>query len=42
MYQSSGLQFFRTAIRIQSGLDTFEESRFTITFLTILRVAVSD
>ena len=37
MYESSGLQFFRTTIGIQSGPDCFEESIF-VTFLTILRV----
>ena len=31
-------QFFRTAIEIQSGPDTFDESRFVMTFLTILGV----
>ena len=31
-------QFFRTAIEIQSGPDTFDESRFVVTFLTILGV----
>ena len=34
MYESSGLQFFRTTTGIQSRPDTFDESRFVITFLT--------
>ena len=34
MYESSGSQLFR----IQSGPDTFDESRFIMTFLTILGV----
>ena len=38
MYESSGSQFFRTTIGIQSGPDTFDESRFLMTFLTILGV----
>ena len=38
MYQSSGSQFFRTTTGIQSGPDTFDESRFVMTFLTILGV----
>ena len=38
MYESSGSQFFRTTIGIQSGPDTFDESRFMMTFLTILEV----
>ena len=38
MYESSGKQFFRTATGIQSGLDAFDESRFIMTFLTILGV----
>ena len=46
MYESSGSQFFRTNTGIQSGPDTFDESRFTMTFLTVLGVkkhyAVSD
>ena len=36
--KSSGSQFFRTATGIQSGPDTFDESIFVITFLTILLV----
>ena len=36
MYESSGLQFFRTTTGIQSGPDAFDESRFVMTFLTIL------
>ena len=38
MYESSGSQFFRTTTRIQSGPDAFDESRFVMTFLTILGV----
>ena len=38
MYESSGSQFFRTTTRVQSGPDTFDESRFVMTFLTILGV----
>ena len=38
MYESSGSQFFRTTTGIQSGLDAFDESRFVMTFLTILGV----
>ena len=32
------MQFFRTTTRIESGPDTFENSRFVINFLTILGV----
>ena len=42
MYESSGSQFFRTTNRIQSGPDAFDESRFVITFLIILKHAVPD
>ena len=38
MYENSGSQFFRTATRIQSRPDAFDESRFVMTFLTILGV----
>ena len=38
MYESSGLQFFRTITGIQLGPDAFDESRFVMTFLTILGV----
>ena len=38
MYESSGSQFFRTTTRIQSGPDAFDESRFVMSFLTILGV----
>ena len=38
MYQSSGSQFFKTTTGIQSGIDAFDESRFVMTFLTILGV----
>ena len=38
MYESSGSQFFRTTTGIQSGPNVFYESRFVITFLTILGV----
>ena len=34
----SGSQFFRATTGIQSGPDAFDESRFIMTFLTILRV----
>ena len=37
-YEKSGSQFFRTTIRIQPGPDAFDESRFIMTFLTILGV----
>ena len=33
-----GSQFFRTTIEIQSLPDVFDESRFVMTFLTIMRV----
>ena len=36
MFESSGSQFFRTTTGIKSGPGAFEESRFVITFLTIL------
>ena len=35
---NSGSQFFRTTTGIQSGPGTFDESRFIMTFLTILGV----
>ena len=38
MYENLGSQFFTTTTGIQSGLDVFDESRFVMTFLTILRV----
>ena len=38
MYERSGSQFFRTTTGIQSGPDTFDESRFVMTFLTIFGV----
>ena len=38
MYESSGSQFFRITTGIQSGPDAFDESRFVMTFLTILGV----
>ena len=38
MYESSGSQFFRTTTGIHSGPDAFDESRFVMTFLTILGV----
>ena len=38
MYESSGSQFFRTTTGIQSGPNAFDESRFVMTFLTILGV----
>ena len=38
MYASLGSQFFRTTTGIQSGPDAFDQSRFVMTFLTILGV----
>ena len=38
MNESSGSHFFRTTTGIQSGPDAFDESRFVMTFLTILGV----
>ena len=38
IYESSDSQFFRTTTGIQSGPDAFDESRFIMTFLTILVV----
>ena len=38
MYESSDSQFLRTTTGIQSGPDAFDESRFVMTFLTILGV----
>ena len=38
MYESSGSQFFKTTTGIQSRPGTFDESRFAMTFLTILEV----
>ena len=38
MYESSGSKFFRTTTGIQSGPDTFDESRLVMTFLTIFGV----
>ena len=38
MYKSSGLQFFRTTIGIQSRSNALNESRFVMTFSTILGV----
>ena len=38
MHESSGSQFFKTTSEIKSGPDAFDESRFIMTFLTILRV----
>ena len=39
MYESLGLQFFRTTTGIQSGIDAFDESRFVMTFFNHLGVA---
>ena len=39
MYESSGSQFLRTTTGIQSRPVVFDESRFIMTFLTILGVA---
>ena len=38
MYECSRSKFFRTTTEIQLGPDAFDESRFVITFLTILEV----
>ena len=38
MHESSHSQFFTTTTGIQSGPDAFDESRFFMTFLTILGV----
>ena len=38
MYESSVSQFFTTKTGIQSGQAAFDESRFVMTFLTILGV----
>ena len=38
MSESSGSQVFRPTTGIQSGPDAFDESRFVMTFLTILGV----
>ena len=38
MHKSSGSQFFRTTNEIQSRPDAFDESRFVMTFRTILEV----
>ena len=38
MYESLDSQFFRTTTGIQSEPDTFDDSRFVMTFLTILEV----
>ena len=36
MFESSGSQFLRTTTGIQSGPDVFDESRFIMTFSTIV------
>ena len=38
LYDSSGLQFFRTTHGIQSGAGVSDESRFVMTFLILLGV----
>ena len=38
MYESLDSQFFRTTTGIQSGPRTFDESKFIMTFLSILGV----
>ena len=38
MYESSGSQFFKSITVMQSGPGAFDESRFVMTFLTILGV----
>ena len=45
MYDSSGSQFFRTTTGIQSGPDTFDESRFVTKLLYTIasnNIALSD
>ena len=41
MYESSGSQFFITITGIQSGLDTFDEPRFVMTFLGVMEILFS-
>ena len=36
MYESSGLQFFKTTTGVQSGPDAFDESRFVMTLFNHL------
>ena len=38
IYESSGLQFFRTTTRVQSESYEFDQSKFFMTFLTIMGV----
>ena len=38
MYKSSGSQFFKNTTAIQSGHDTFDKSKFPMSFLTFLGV----
>ena len=38
MYESSGSEFFRITSGIQSGSEAFDESKFIMTFFTILEV----
>ena len=38
MHEGSGSQLFKTTTGIQSGPDTFDESRFVRTFLTSLGI----
>ena len=38
MYESSGSHFFKTTTEIQSKPDAFDNSRFVMTFLTVLVV----
>ena len=38
MYESSGSEFFRITTGIQSGSEAFDESKFIMTFFTILEV----
>ena len=42
MDKSSGSQFFTTTTGIQSGPDTFDKSRFVMTFLTINKSSYKD
>ena len=38
MHENLGSQFFRSTFGIQSGPDAFDDSRFVMTFLTVLGV----
>ena len=41
LYESSGSQLFRTTTGIQSGPDTFDESRFVMTILGVIEILCS-